>query len=160
MRKTLDHFKEQMVSIRCGIPTVGLIDTIKVEYNNQTTPIKHLARTTPEDGRIKIEPYDVGMLFSIDKVLKAAGFNSYIFSKTSVVVSLPKIANAIEKDKVIAQIRKLEEEAKVALRNIRKKTRQKLTEDERKKSEKQLQKLTDEYIDMVTSIANKKVNSL
>lgn len=162
MSKAIEHFKEQLISIRLGIPTASLIDTIKVDYHGQLTPIKYLAQTQPETGRIKIEPYDKTILGIIDKTLKASGFNSCIFSKTAVVISLPKIANAAEKEKVINQVRKLEEEAKVVVRNIRKKFRQNLNlpEEDQRKEEKLLQELTDKNISMITSLSDKKVKDL
>jgi ribosome recycling factor len=163
MQKTVDHFAEQLMGIRYGIPTCGLIDTIKVDYHGQMTPIKHMAQTTPQAGKIAVIPYDPTVLGAVDKALKAAGFNSYVFSKTTVAINLPKFAGGADRDRVIAQVRKLEEEAKVAIRNIRKKVRQELAslpEDELKRAEKELQASTDSYISQIAALAAKKIKEL
>lgn len=162
MGKAVDHFKDQLIGIHYGIPTPGLIDTVKVDYHGQPTPIKFLAHTQAGDGRIKVEAYDPTSLSSIEKALVAAGFNAYVFSKTAVAITLPKMATESERDKVITQIRKLEEEAKIAIRNIRKKARQKtkLPEEEQRKEDKALQEETDHHIALIESIATAKVKSL
>ncbi len=162
MQKTVEHFAEQLIGIRYGIPTCGLIDTIKVDYHGQMTPIKHMAQTIPQAGRIAVVPYDPTVLGAVDKALKAAGFNSYVFSKTTVAINLPKFAGGADRDRVIAQVRKLEEEAKVAIRNIRKKARQQLDlpEDELKKAEKELQVSTDSSISQIAALAAKKIKEL
>jgi ribosome recycling factor len=162
MSKAVEHFIEQLTGIVWAIPTAGLIDTIRVDYHGQATPIKHLANTGQGDGRIKVEPYDPTTLGAIEKALKAAGYNAYVFSKKAVCINLPKIAGQADREKVIAQVRKLEEEAKVAIRNIRKNARNKLRlpEDEQRRAEKELQVWTDDCIVQITSIADKKVNSL
>lgn len=159
MEKTVEHFAEQLAGIRYGIPTCGLIDTIKVDCHGQSLPIKHMAQTMPQQGIIAVVPFDPSMLGAVDKALKTAGFNSYVFSKTTVAVSLPKFAGGADRDKVIAQIRRLEEEAKVSIRNIRKKVRQKasLSEDETRKFEKGLRELTEGYISQIAAMAAKKV---
>jgi len=162
MSKAVEHFKDQMAGIVWAIPTASLIDTIRVDYHGQATPIKHLANTGQGDGRIKVEPYDPTTLGAIERALKAAGYNAYVFSKTAVVINLPKIAGQADRDKVVAQVRKLEEEAKIAVRSIRKSARKKLNlpEEELRRAEKELQGWTDEHIAQIEGIADKKVKSL
>ncbi len=162
MAKAVEHFAEQLAGIRWGIPTAGLIDTIKVNYHGQLLPVQYLAHTQPGDGRIKVEAHDPTALGAIQKALEAAGFDAYIFSKTAVVVNLPRLATAADRDKVIAQVRKLEEEAKVVIRNIRKKLRQDLPveKEERKRADKELQDLTDKHVGQIAALAQKKVDAL
>jgi hypothetical protein len=100
-------------------------------------------------------PYDTALLGAIDKAIKAKGFNSYVFSKTQVVVNSPPRSGQ-DRERVVAQINKLAEEARVVIRNIRKKTRQKAEED----IDKPLQKLTDEKIKEINNLADYKVSNL
>jgi ribosome recycling factor len=160
MEKAIEHFEGQLNSLWGGI-SPGLIDTIKVDYYGQLTPIKHLASTGTDGDRITVVPYDPTLLGIIDSTLKGQKFNSYIFNKTKVAVNIPRFGIG-GKEKVIDQIRKLEEEAKVAIRSIRKKTRQNfdLTEDELVVAEKELQVLTDASIARVAQIAKAKIESL
>jgi len=71
--------------------------------------MKDLAHTRPDQGRITVNLYDPIMLRAIDKTLKAAGFNSYVFSKTAVVVNIPRPTSE-DRDQVVAHVKKLTEE--------------------------------------------------
>lgn len=162
MEKAVTYFSDQIVGIRWGIVTSGLVDTIKVLYHGQPTPIKHLAHTTKQDNRISVTPHEPMLVGSIEKALKAAGLNAYTFSKTMVVVSTPPPSGE-ERQRVISHVRKLAEEAKVAVRNIRKKTKQKfppLSKSELQKMEKQLQELTDQYVAEITKLADNKISAM
>lgn len=153
MNRAIDFFCDQLKGIRYGEISSGLIDTIRVEAYDQKLPIKQLALTHLEKRRILISPYDTHLLSAIDKALKQQGFNSYVFSKTQVVVNCPPKTGE-DKEKVIVQINKLAEEAKVVIRNIRKNIRNKSEDDE---DDKNLQKITDESIKKIASLAFEKI---
>lgn len=155
MEKAVEFFRDQMRGIRYGEISTGLIDTIRAEAYGQRVPIKHIAWTVPDKNRILVSPYDTQLLGAIDKALKAEGFNSYVFSKTQVVVSLP-IRSLEDRDRVVQQINKLAEEARVSIRNIRKKIRQKADAN----IDKPLQQLTDEKIKEINDLVQLKVDSL
>lgn len=155
MDKALEFFRDQMRGIRGGEISTGLLDTIRVEAYEQRLPLKQLAWTMPDKGRITVQPYDTNLLGAIDRALKAEGFNSYVFSKTQVVVNVPKW-HGTDKEKVTAQINKLAEDARVVIRNIRKKARQKAEGD----VDKPLQQLTDEKIKEINDLAEYKVSIL
>jgi len=159
MTKAVEFFDEQISAIRYGCITTGLIDTVRVECYDQKLPIKQLAWTTQEKNRICVAPYDQQLLSAIDQGLKKGGFNSYIFSKTQVVVNLPPMSGE-DREKVISQISKLGEEAKISIRNIRKKFRQSLTKDELNKLDKPLQAMTDANIKEIDAIIKLKLESL
>ena len=122
MSKAVDFLKSQLSGIRYGEIGTGLIDTIRVEAYEQKLPIKQLAWTTAEKGRIVIAPYDASLLAAINKSLQAEGFNSYVFSKTQVVINCPPRSGE-DKERVIVQINKMAEETRIVIRNIRKKIR-------------------------------------
>jgi ribosome recycling factor len=155
MDKAVEFFRDQMRGIRGGEISSGLIDTIRVEAYEQRLPLKQLAWTIPDKNRILVTPYDASLLGAIDKAIKSEGFNSYVFSKTQVVVNCPPVC-VQDKDRVIAQINKLAEEARVVVRNIRKKTRQKAEDN----IDKPLQQLTDEKIKEINDLAEYKASVL
>jgi len=150
MQKCYNYFAEQLQSIRSGYINVGLVDTIKVSYQGQKVPISQIAFSVPKQGQIAITPHDTSLLIPITDALKDAGFNAYPFSKTAVIVSCPRPSRDTI-DKVISQIKKLAEDARVAIRNVRRKARQDKTQD------KALQKLTDKYIGSVDSLMENKI---
>src|SRR4051812_15835858 len=86
MARTVDLFAEQLVGIRSGVISPGVIDTVRVEYHGTRVPVSHIAMTASDQRRVMVQAYDPQMLGTIDKALKQAGFNAYLFSKTQVVV--------------------------------------------------------------------------
>lgn len=151
MQKTYNYFAEQLQSIRSGFISVGLVDTIKVPYQGQKVPISHVAFSTPKQNQIGITPHDPALLVPIADALKEAGFNAYPFSKTSVVVSCPR-PSTDQIEKVVGQIKKLAEDARVSIRSIRKKMRQ-----QSKDFDKPLQTLTDQFIEKVDLLMANKI---
>ena len=155
MDKAVEFFRDQLRGMRYGEISTGLIDTIRVEAYEQKLPLKQIAWTAQDKNRILVTPYDVALLGAVDRALRAEGFNSYVFSKTQVVVSCP-VRSGEDRERVIQQINKLAEEARVVIRNIRKKVRQKSEED----IDKPLQKLTDEKINEINGLVTFKEQSL
>jgi len=159
MQKTIENLSDSIVGIRLGTISASVVDTIKVPYHGTMTPIKHLAQTAPGQGGIQIDPFDPSMTNTIANVLASSGMNAYAFSKTRVVVSVPPPCGE-EKQKVFSHLKKLAEEAKIAIRNIRKNHRQKLSKDDQKELDKEIQKVTDDHISEVDSIINRKIASI
>lgn len=158
MGKAVDFYYDQLRGIRWGITNCGLIDTIRIPLDGQKVPLSHLAWTSPgKNGQISVNPYEQNNVGLIANTLKQEGFNAYPFSKTTVMVSAPQPCGE-EKDKVIAHIKKLAEETKIAIRNIRKKTRQK-TQDVRV-IEEELQGLTDKAIAKIEDLMNTWINKI
>jgi len=143
MEKALDFFYDQLRGIRWGSITAGLLDSVRIPLDGQKVPLEHLAWSVPNKGQISVTPYDPKHVGLIANTLKQDGFNAYAFSKTSVVVSVPQRSGE-DREKVISHIKKLAEEARISIRNIRKKTRQKATDVAL--IEKELQQITDRTI--------------
>lgn len=138
MRKTVDLLKTQLFGMTDDIDE-GLISTVKVDYNHQLTPLQHMSLVNQQGRRISVTPYDPSMIGAVEKELKKQGFDAYKFSKTTVVVNIPlPTQESVEKAKT--QRKKIGEEAKVSIRNIRKKFRKKVDNDKR------LQEATDAAI--------------
>lgn len=164
LQKPIDHFHEQTRCIRSGGITPQLVDTVKVVYHGQPTPIKHLARTTKVASGISVEPYDANLVKATCKALTEAGFQAYVFSKTAVAVSVPPPSGE-DRDKVHKRIRELAEEARVAVRQTRKSLKKQveqsgLPDDQQAKLLKQLQQVTDEAVQLIDKMAAEKVKSL
>lgn len=121
MRKTIDLFKTQLVGMDDNV-NESLISTVKIRYCGQPTPLEHLGLVSQQDRRINITLYDPTMINKVVEKLSDQGFNAYKFSKTTVVINIP-LACGTNKQRVLAQIKKLGEDAKVSIRNIRRKFR-------------------------------------
>lgn len=158
MEKTIELFSNSIVGIRVGNVSSSLIDTVKIPNHGQMTPLRHLSMTGKQGHSITIDPYDPSLVQTISKCLEAAGFSAYVFSKTRVVVSIPPPSGE-EREAVIVHLKKMAEECKISIRNIRKNYRQKLSKEEQK-SDKEIQKITDLCIIEVDQIVAGKVKSL
>src|SRR5262249_27044496 len=116
MDKAVGFFADQLVGIRSGVISPGVIDTVRAEYHEAKVPISHIAVTACDQSRVMVQPYDRQMLGTVQKALKQAGFNAYIFSRTQVVISFSALSGE-QRAKVIAHVSRLAEEAKVSVRN-------------------------------------------
>lgn len=161
MEKSLENFEESIRNIRTGLVTSSFIDTFKVQYFGQGTPIKHLAYTSNEKGLVLIKPYDLSIISLIEKTLKESGLNAYLFSKQAIAVSVPSMSGE-ERERIKGHVKKLGEDAKVSIRNIRKQFRKSMTgtEDEKKDFEAKIQKSTDVYVDSIDKIVDSKLKEL
>ncbi len=139
MRKTVELFKSQLFGMEDNV-SESLVATVKVLCDHQATPLQYLSLVSQRDRRVSVTPYNPMMVGVIEEELKKQGFNAYKFSKTTVVVNVP-LADGESRKKVASQVKKLAEEAKVSIRNIRKKFRKK-----DKDHDKELQAMTDAAI--------------
>ncbi len=156
MKKSVDAFYEQVKGLRYGTVTPSLVDTVKVKVYGQQTPIRHLAATSKIDSGVSVVPYDSSLVGQVSNALKSAGFNAYTFSKTTVMVSVPPPSGE-EKERVKKRIRELGEDAKVSIRNIRKKAKKEIGES---LSLTTLQAITDEYIGEIDELVKHKSESI
>lgn len=156
MDKTVQVFADSLIGIRLGTVSSGVVDTVRVEYHGQPTPIKHLAQTGKIQNSIFIDPYDLSIVGKICNALKENGFSAYVFSKTRIMINIPLICGE-EKIKISKHLAKLAEESRIAIRNIRKNFRQK---NKDKDQEKVVQIITDEAISEIDFILDRKIKSL
>jgi ribosome recycling factor len=162
MEKTVCCLEDTVRHIRLGSVTSSFVDTFKVSCYGQQMPIKHLAQTSNERGLVMVRPHDPTIMGAIQKTLKDAGLNAYIFSKQAVAVSVPPICGE-ERERVKSRVKVLGEESKVAIRNIRKAHRnsdKSLSEDEKRKFEKEIQEATDIHVALIEEIVQNKLDVL
>lgn len=172
MQKPVDYFWEQVRCLRSGGIQPSLIDTIKVSYYGQDTPLKHLAQTVKVPNGISVQPHEPSLVNQTCKALKDAGFNAYVFSKTAVMVSVPPPSGE-DREQMRKRVRELGEEARIAIRQIRKKFKRKIDEkslhdtppqgfsiNQREGLMKKLQEATDKAVAEIDEIVKEKVESL
>ena len=166
MNKTLNVLKEELQSVRAGRANTMLLDRITVDYYGSETPIKQLASVSvPEPRTISIQPYDATQIPAIEKAILVSdlGLNPSNDGKM-IRLTLPMLTEERRKD-LSKIVKKLGEDAKVALRNERRDANDKLkklqknneiTEDDLSKSEKDVQTTTDKFVKQIDEmIANK-----
>lgn len=159
MSKSIDVLYNNLLGVHHGGVTVGLVGCTKVNYYGQNTPLQHLASIVAADRRILVSPYDPLVLKQVESALKGSGFNAGIFSKKEIVVTVPLMSGE-EVAKTVGRIKKIGEETKVSIRNIRRDFRDDLADDDRKKSDKSIQSVTDEFIEKADEIVSAKVSEI
>ena len=166
MDKTISVFKENLAEIRAGRANPAILNKIMVDYYGVPTPINQVAGiSVPEARLIVIQPWDLNLLKEIEKeILKAdIGINPNNDGKV-IRLAFPEL-NEERRKEIVKDIRKMAEEAKVAIRSIRRdaideaKAMQKnseISEDDLKVAEDKIQKLTDKYVEEIDKILDKK----
>jgi ribosome recycling factor len=163
MEKAVDVLKQALAGIRTGRANPGLVDSIRVEVYGSSTPLKQLASVgAPEPSQIVIRPYDTGTIKEIEKAIIASdlGFNPQSDGRV-VRINIPALSTEVRK-KMVSRIKDLAEEARVAIRNVRRdgnkvaeqaakdKT---MTEDERDALKDEIQELTKQYESKVNDMS-------
>ncbi len=162
MDKTISVFKENLAEIRAGRANPAILNKIMVDYYGVPTPINQVAGiSVPEARLIVIQPWDINLLKEIEKeILKAdIGINPNNDGKV-IRLAFPEL-NEERRKEIVKDIRKMAEEAKVAVRAIRRdamdtardaEKNSEITEDELKLAENNIQKLTDNKVDEIDKI--------
>ena len=166
MGKTIDHLEEEYAAIRAGRANPALLDKITVDYYGAPTPINQLAAVAVSEARVlTITPWDTSVLRGIERAIQTSnlGVNPQNDGKVIRLVFPP--LNEERRRELAKDISKLAEDAKVAVRSVRREAIEKLkemkkvsdiTEDDLKQAEKKTQDLTDKYIKNVdASLARK-----
>lgn len=163
MEKAISVLKASLAGIRTGRANPGLVDSLRVEVYGSQTPIKQLASVgAPEPTQIVIRPYDPGTIKDIEKAIIASdlGFNPQNDGRL-IRINIPPLSTDVRK-KMVTRIKDLGEEAKVAIRNIRRdgnkaadqaEKDKELSEDERDAAKEQIQELTKRYEALVNEMA-------
>jgi ribosome recycling factor len=152
MDAALEHLKRELATLRTGRASLALLDGIKVDYYGTPTPLRQIATLAiPESRLITIQPWEPPMIKEIEKALLASGLG-LTPSNDGKIVRLPIPPLSEERRKDLAKLcKKHGEEAKVAIRNIRREGNEelkhlqkdsKISEDELRKSEAEVQNKT------------------
>ena len=159
MEKTMKVLSSDFAAIRAGRANPAVLDRIMVDYYGTPTPIQQMAAVSVSDARILvIQPWDKSSLKSIEKAIQASDLGINPANDGAVIrLTFPQLTEERRKE-LSKDIRKLGEDAKVAIRAIRRdandkiktmKKNSELTEDDVKVFDKDIQKLTDKYIENI-----------
>jgi ribosome recycling factor len=170
MKKTVEVLHTQFTSVRAGRANASVLDHVRVEYYGAPTPLGQIASiSTPDPRSLVIQPWDASSLRAIEKAIQTSDLGINPTNDGRVIRLLfPQLTEERRKD-LVRQVSKYAEEAKVAIRNIRRdameifkvqKKKSEITEDDLKDIEKDMQKLTDDYIREVEKVAEKKEKEL
>jgi ribosome recycling factor len=166
MEKAVGVFRDELRGLRTGRATPALVDSIRVEYYGQPTPLKQLAQiSTPDPQQILIRPYDQGVLKDVEKAIRSSDLGLSPNSDGKMVrLQVPPMSGE-QRQKMVTRIKKSAEDAKVACRNIRRDANKQLdqaekdkdlTEDERDQAKDEVQTLLKKFEEKVGELADKK----
>jgi ribosome recycling factor len=156
MAKSIESFKGELHKIRTGRAHPGLLDQVQVDYYGSNVPISQVANVTLVDARtISVQPWEKGMGAKIEKAIREAGLGLNP-SAQGELIRVPMPALTEERRKELTKIvRHAGEEAKIAVRSVRREANEQLkkllkdkaaTEDEERRAQDEVQKLTDRTI--------------
>jgi len=163
MKVSADHFRKELSKVRTGRANLSLFEDIKVEYYGTLTPVNQLASLgIPDPTLITVQPWDPTLLEPIDKAIRAAdlGFNPLNDGKT-IKVPIPPLDDERRRE-MAKKIKKMLEDEKTALRNMRRESKEqieqlekdkKISEDDKFNGLEMLQKVTDDYSKKIDEIA-------
>ena len=166
MDKAINKFTEKLAEVRAGRANPAILNKVKIDYYGTPTPINQVAGiSVPEARLIVIQPWDMSVLKEIEKAILASdiGINPNNDGKV-IRLAFPEL-NEERRKELVKEVKKMAEEAKVAIRAIRRdgieeaKAEQKegnMTEDELKQAENEIQKMTDKHVEEIDEILGNK----
>lgn len=166
MGKVIENLEENFSEIRAGRANPAILNKVMVEYYGTPTPINQVASVAvPEARQIVITPWDKSLLATITKAIEAANIGINPMNDGQVIrLIFPELTEEIRKE-IVKDIKKLAEEAKIAVRNVRRDEMEEaksqlknkeISEDEEKALEEKIQKVTDSYVKKVDDETEKK----
>jgi ribosome recycling factor len=170
MNKAFEHYRSTLSKIRTGRAHAGILDSVMVDYYGSMMPLSQVATVTTSDVRtITVQPWEAKMAGAVEKAIRDSdlGLNPSCSGST---IRVPMPALTEERRKELIKVVKAEaEEAKVSMRTVRRdanadfKTKLKdklITEDEDKRGQNEIQKLTDKYILEIDRVTQEKEKEL
>lgn len=167
MEKAVSVFRDELRGVRTGRASPALVDSLKVDYYGAPTPLKQLATiSAPEAQSLLIKPFDPGSLKDIEKAIIASGLGLAPNNDGKVIrLTIPPMSGE-QRQKLVTRVKKLAEEQKVAVRNVRRdankhfdaaEKNKEMTEDDRDAGKEEVQKLTDAHEAKLQDLADKKI---
>ena len=166
MGKALEVLRNEFAGIRTGRATTQLLDGIKVECYGSTFPLKEIATIgVPQPRLLVVQPYDKSILPEIEKTILSSSLGLTPMNDGKVIkLPIPSLTEERRRD-LVKLAHKLAEDVRVAIRNVRRDSNEKIkslqkngdiSEDERDASLKEIQEITDRYIERVEELMTKK----
>ncbi|MBE5879438.1 MAG: ribosome recycling factor [Lachnospiraceae bacterium] len=165
MAKTCEHLNAEFTTIRAGRANPHILDKIAVDYYGTMTPLQQVGNiTVPEARMIQIAPWEKSLIKAIEKAIMASDIGITPSNDGTVIrLVFPELTEERRKE-IVKDVRKKGEDAKVAVRNVRrdgndalkKLAKTEISEDEIKSMEEELQKLTDKYVKEISDMVEDK----
>lgn len=166
MKKSLEHLTKDLAAMRAGRANAAMVEKLSVDYYGVLTPVNQLANiSVPEARLLVIQPWDKSLIADIEKAIMKSDLGITPSNDGNVIrIAVPQLTEERRKD-LVKVAKKRAEEARVAVRNIRREANDMLkasekdkliSEDENKKGAEEVQKLTDRYIKNVDTILQAK----
>lgn len=163
MGKAIDSLNHDYAAIRAGRANPGVLDKVEIDYYGVPTPINQVAAVSISEARVLvIQPWDKNMIQPIEKAIQASDIGINPMNDGNVIrLTFPALTEDRRRE-IAKEIAKRSEEAKVAIRNVRRdgmdalkklKKENTITEDDQKNGEEKLQKITDKKIKEIEEIA-------
>ncbi len=166
MEAVVEDFKRKLSNVRSGRATVGLLDTVTVDYYGTPTPLSQMASVAvPEPQMMTVQPWDMSQINAVEKAIIAAnlGLNP---SNDGKIIRLPVPALNEERRRQLAkQVHEIAEDHRVAIRNVRHSSNDALkkmlkeksiSEDDERSGLEEVQKFTNSYISKIDDLAKNK----
>jgi len=163
MHKAVENTKREFSSIRSGKASVSLLDLVRVEAYGSSVQLTQVAMVAaPEPRLLTVQPFDKGLTQSIEKAIRDADLGLNPASQGNLIrVPLPALSEERRKD-LVKVVHKLGEEGRIAVRHARTETLskikklEKISEDDKVRAEKEIQKHTDEHIKQIEGLIHSK----
>jgi len=166
MDKAVKSLRKDMTKIRTGRASISLLDDVKIEYYGTPTPLSQVATlSVPEARLITVQPWEKNLIPDIEKALFKADLG-LTPSSDGILIRLPVPALTEERRREMVKIiKRMSEDSKISVRNARRDANENLkmlekekeiTEDDLKRSEKDVQQVTDEFVSSIDSIVQNK----
>lgn len=166
MEKVINNLQENYQEIRAGRANPAILNKVQVEYYGTPTPINQVASVSvPEARQIVIQPWDKSLLSKIEKAIEVADIGIHPMNDGQLIrLIFPELTEERRKD-IVKDIKKMAEEAKVAIRNVRRDEMEEaknslknneISEDEERSLEDKIQKATDSNVAKIDEIYSKK----
>ena len=170
MQKSIDSLEKDFSKLRTGRASTALVDSIRVEYYGTPTPLNQVASVSIPDSRtISISPWDRNAFNSIEKAIMKSDLGlTPINDGRAIRINIPVLTEERRKD-LVKMAKKYTEDAKVAIRNVRRDAMQQvkellkaksISEDEERRAEDDIQKLTDKFVKDVDGVVKHKQDEL
>jgi ribosome recycling factor len=166
MDKSVESAVHEFNTVRTGRASAALLDRIYVDYYGQRTPVKQLATiNVPEPRMLTIQPFDPGSLKAIERAIQESDLGLTPSNDGRIIrLPIPQLTEERRKE-LVRIVRQLAEEGRIAIRNVRRDVMHDLKElvregdvgdDEERRAEERLQKLTDEHVRRIDDLLKKK----
>ena len=166
MTRSIESFRKELGKVRTGRASFSLLDGIKVDYYGTPTPLQQVGTlSVPESRLITVTPWDAKMIGPIEKAIQAGGLGLNPSSDGKVVrIPIPPLTEERRKE-LVKLVKKMGEDARVSVRNIRreaierikeKEKKKEISEDELKRGQERIQKETDAFIKKIDDILKAK----